>query len=463
MFRSGTGQFSGRDPTDLDLADAADAVRKRVLSPLALTRACLERIERINPSLNAFITVTAERAMADAHRAEREIESGHWRGPLHGIPIALKDNIDTAGILTTGASAAFADRIPQRDADVVLRLASAGAVFLGKLNMHEFAMGTTSAISHYGPVRNPWNLDHVAGGSSGGSAAAVAARLCFGAVGTDTGGSIRIPAACCGIVGLKPTYDLISTRGTIPVSPSFDHVGPMCRSVADTALMLGAMTDDPLARQCDPARLPGVATLRVGILPTTPDYCDTEVSADVAAAFAIAVEVIRSLVAQVGVAQIPVPDLGALIDFESYAYHASVLAVWPDRYDPRTRQQLMDGRALPEAKAASLLARLVTHRATVHAAFEHVDLVVIPTIPHAAIAIGDAVDSFAQPACTFPFSIGGLPAISLPCGFSCTGLPIGLLIGGPPRSEPRVLALARAYERRTLWHQSRPPSMLAIS
>src|SRR5579864_8012930 len=226
------------DVTGLSLQEAAALVRRKAVSPVELTQACLARIERLNPALNAFITVTAEQALRDAHDAEAEIQKGKWRGPLHGVPIALKDLFDTAGVRTTAGSGVFKDRVPQQDAEVVRRLRAAGAVLLGKLNMHEFAYGGTSVPSYFGPVHNPWNLDRIAGGSSGGSAAAVAAGLCYGALGSDTGGSVRQPAAYCGIAGLKPTYGRVSTRGVIPLSWSLDHVGPMCRTVGDVALLL---------------------------------------------------------------------------------------------------------------------------------------------------------------------------------------------------------------------------------
>src|SRR5207302_1382395 len=200
---------------------------RKKISPVEITRACLVRIEALNPLLNAFITVTAESALAEARQAESEVQKGMWRGPLHGIPIALKDLFDTAGVRTTAASALFKDRVPEQDAEVVRRLKAAGAVLLGKLNMHEFAYGGSSTVSNFGAVHNPWEPTYSTGGSSGGSAAAVAAGLCFGALGSDTGGSVRQPAAYCGIVGLKPTYGLVSTRGVIPLSWSLDHVGPM--------------------------------------------------------------------------------------------------------------------------------------------------------------------------------------------------------------------------------------------
>jgi aspartyl-tRNA(Asn)/glutamyl-tRNA(Gln) amidotransferase subunit A len=266
--------YADNDLTLLTLAEASDLLNKRAVSPVELTQACLQRIERLNPVLNAYITVTAEAALRQARELETEAQRGPRRSPLHGIPIGLKDLIDTAGLRTTAGSAIFADRVPTEDAEVARRLKAAGAIILGKLNMHEFAYGDTSVASHYGPVHNPWNRDHIAGGSSGGSAAAVAAGLCYGALGSDTGGSIRQPSAYCGIVGLKPTYGLVSTRGVVPLSWSLDHIGPMCRTVADAALLLQPIAGyDPLDTNSLQAAIPNypkamqqrVSTLRLGI------------------------------------------------------------------------------------------------------------------------------------------------------------------------------------------------------
>src|SRR5215470_18282548 len=225
----------------LDLSEVSQAVQKKEVSPVALTEACLARIERLNPLLNAFITVTAESALEEANEAEAEIARGEWRGPLHGVPLAVKDLAETAGVRTTAASAVLEHYVPSEDAEVVRRLRKAGAVMLGKLNLHEFAYGGSGMIGHFGPAKNPWNTAHVTGGSSSGSAAAVASGLCYGAIGTDTAGSIRLPAACCGIVGLKPSFGVVSTRGVIPLCWSLDHVGPMTRTVSDAALMLQAI------------------------------------------------------------------------------------------------------------------------------------------------------------------------------------------------------------------------------
>ncbi len=454
--RSGVNAAAG-EPALLDLRQAAGAIQSRALSPVDLTRACLERIARFDERLNSFITVTSEQALADARHAEAEIVNGRWRGPLHGIPIALKDNIDTAGVLTTAASEVFAERVPTVDAEVVRQLKAAGAIILGKLNLHEFAGGTSSAISHYGPVRNPWDLERIAGGSSGGCGAAVAANLCFGAVGTDTGGSIRIPAAACGIVGLKPTYGVVSSQGTVPVSASFDHVGPMCRTVADTALMFRALTDNPVAKAYNLDAPSSVSQLRVGVVRNIGEICDAAVEPEIQAAFDAAVSLIRSLVGLVRDVELPMPDIGNLIGAEQYPFHADFLAATPEKYDPRTRESILTGRGITAAEESRLRQELERHRASAQDAFSQSDLVILPTLPILPMKIAETTEPFSFPACTFAFSLGGWPAISIPCGFSRDGLPIALMIGGPALSEPRIFALAAAYEHATQWHRRRPP------
>ncbi len=390
--------------------------------------------------------MTDESALADARRAEEELAAGRWRGSLHGIPIALKDNIDTAGLRTTAASAVLENRVPTEDAEVVRRLREAGAVFLGKLNVHEFGMGATSTISRFGAVRNPWAQDRMTGGSSGGSAAAVAAGFCFGALGTDTGGSIRIPAACCGVVGWKPSYGVVSAAGVVPLSTSLDHVGPLCRTATDAALLFRALTDHPVAQACDPERPPPVADLRIGVLPTSLAYCDRPAEPEIQAAFDAALDILRPLVADLRAAELAVPDIGAIIEAEAYAYHATCLATTPELYDPRTREALLSGRATTPAEYAELRRRLAEYRASVHREFESADLMVVPTLTEFPLPIVDATDPFAGAACTFVFNVGGLPSVTVPCGVSRAGLPIGLMISGPPLGDANVLALARAYE-----------------
>src|SRR5690348_4307258 len=246
------------DLTRLTLSEASALLRRRAVSAVELTQACLDRIEQYNPVLNAFITVTREQALAAARQRDAELRQGKKPGLLHGIPIAIKDNIDTAGVRTTASSELFEDRVPDEDAEVVRRLKQAGAIILGKTNLQEFAYGGSSSISFYGPVRNPWALDRVPGGSSGGSAAATALGLCFASLGTDTAGSVRMPAAYCGIVGLKATYGRVSNRGAIPLSWTLDHVGPLCRTVRDAALMLEVMagydTHEPTSQEAPVGR-----------------------------------------------------------------------------------------------------------------------------------------------------------------------------------------------------------------
>ena len=441
------------DVTQLTLAEAAVLLQSRRLSPVTLVKACLDRIDRFNPQINAFITVLHESALEQARVAQAEIANGNWRGPLHGIPVGVKDNIDTAGIRTTAASAVFADRVPAVDAEVITRLRAAGAIIIGKLNLHEFAQGTTSVISHFGTVRNPWNTDYIAGGSSGGNGAAIAAGLCLGSIGTDTGGSVRIPAACCGISGFKPTYGVVSTTGIVYISRSFDHVGPMCRTATDTALMLAAMTQNPVADDFAEASSADVSALRVGVLRGEIPTCDALVEPEVDKAFLAAVGVIRSCVASVTEAELPAPEhLGSILDAENVAFEADRLVENSGIY----RSMPSGSGQISPGKYAELKRELTAHRGNISRAFSDVDLVIVPTLPGLPLRIEDAKDPFALNACTFSFSIGGLPAISIPCGFSQSGLPIGLLIGGPPRSDARVIALARAYQSKTDWHLRRP-------
>ena len=455
----------------LSLADASELVRSKKVSPVELTNACLARIERINPLLNAFITVTAPQAVAEARAAEAEIAKGRRRGALHGIPIGLKDLFDTAGVRTTAASAVFADRVPSEDAEVVRRLKAAGAVLVGKLNMQEFAYGDTSAQSHFGPVRNPWNRELISGGSSGGSAAAVAAGLCYGALGSDTGGSIRQPAAYCGIVGLKPTYGLVSTRGVVPLSWSLDHVGPMCRTVVDTALLLQVIAGYDPADTNSLAGTPpdfasamrrSVSRLRLGI-PRSPFY--DNVDSEIELAVNEALQVLRRLTASVRDVELPryatIPVVGA----EAYAFHAPYFTKTPELYQPVTRRRLQAGSTVTAAAYVEGRRELDRLRRAVGDVFSAVDLLVTPTTPISPVTVQQGVSDPGTPPAggvapslrnTQPFDIYGLPSISVPCGFTRSGIPIGLEISGPHLGEPVVLALAHAYEQATDWHRRRP-------
>jgi aspartyl-tRNA(Asn)/glutamyl-tRNA(Gln) amidotransferase subunit A len=442
------------------IAELAPRLRRKEVSPLELTRTCLERIEKLNPGLNAFITVTAESALAEARAAEIEIARGEWRGPLHGIPVALKDLIDTAGTRTTAASALFQNRVPAEDAEVVQRLRRAGAVILGKNNLHEFAYGGSSLVSFFGDVHNPRNTAHIAGGSSGGSVAAVAAGLCYAAIGTDTAGSIREPAALCGCVGIKPTYRRVSARGVIPLSWSLDHVGPLAATVGDAAAVLQVIAGyDPL--EVFSVDIPvsdyvsslgdGAKTLRVGV-PRAHFYKELDDEVDTAVEQALVV--IKTLVAEVRDVQIEVTEDRTVQTAESFAYHAGNVARSPELYQPETLRRIRSGENISAAEYILRRRELDQERRRAHDFFAEVDLLVTPTMPIPAPAIADLKKdpTALRPAeltllrNTRPFNVWGLPAVSVPCGFTKSGLPIGLQIAGPHWREDLVLRLAYAYE-----------------
>jgi aspartyl-tRNA(Asn)/glutamyl-tRNA(Gln) amidotransferase subunit A len=460
---------ASEDLTALSLTEASARIRAHSVTPTQLTEACLARIETYNPKLNAFITVMREQALAQARELEAEQRSGKLRGPLHGIPIALKDNIDTAGVRTTAASAVFDDRVPDTDAEVTRRLKAAGAIFIGKTNLHEFAMGGTNATSYYGPVRNPWALDRNPGGSSGGSASAVAASLCFGALGTDTGGSIRIPAAYCGVVGLKATYGLVPIRGIIPLTFSLDHCGPIVRRVEDAALLLNvlagydkldlASVEHPKEDYAAAMKQP-VSGLRLGI-PRAPffDLLDAEVAQAVEAAIGMLAKMTR------GAKDVTLPSVRDIsLAGEANAYHEEFFTRTPDRYQIPTRRNLQNNANRKASDYIRARWKLETLRRSIDDAFADFDLVALPTRRHIPRKIDAAIkrersDKPLNPESenTGQFNVYGIPAISVPCGFSSAGLPIGLMIAGPRFSEARVLALAHAYERVTEWHSRKPP------
>ncbi|HTA43190.1 MAG TPA: amidase [Bryobacteraceae bacterium] len=429
------------------LAEASAAIQNKAVSPVELTQACLARIYALNPTINAFITITEAEALARARTLESELAHGKSRGPMHGIPIAIKDLIDTEGIRTTAASAVFADRVPSEDAEVVRRLKHAGAVLLGKLNLHEFAYGGTSDVTHFGPVRNPWNLAHSPGGSSGGSGAAVAARMCFGAVGTDTAASIRMPAACCGIVGMKPTYGVVSTGGVIPLSWSLDHVGPMCRTVEDAAIMLESMAETPRL----PCKCP-TRDLRIG-LPGKVYWEDLD--PEVEKASQQAVHVLAGLTAGIEEIQLPVVDNLTIAEAEAHAFHEPYLAHSAHLYSPPIRERLLSGGRI--SARAYILARreMERWRAEIDAIFSDVDLIVAPTMPVKPVAIG-TVSDLIMIRNTCAFNVFGIPTISVPCGFTNDGFPVGLQIAGPRLAESRVFQLAQAYEQATGWWRRSP-------
>jgi len=457
--------------TDLAFAsieDVAKLFRKRKLSPVELTKVMLARIERLNPKLNAYITVTAELALAQAKKAESELFAPRGRkgdrGPLHGIPISLKDNIYTKHIRTTAGSKILKDFIPQHDAQVVVLLKEAGAVILGKTNMHEFAYGVTSNNPHYGPVRNPWDLSRISGGSSGGSAAAVAAGLCYGSIGTDTGGSIRIPSALCGIVGVKPTFGRVSVRDVIPLSPHLDCVGSLARTSTDAARLLDPIfvrgKGEPSLQSA--TKRPRMARrFRLGL---PKGFFSDVVSPEVEFTFERALRLLQK--SDSNLKEVSVPLLFETVDAGNQiawaeAAHFHQRAGWFPAHageygeDVRTRLEVgTNVSATAYLQAMEVRYSFIEH---FHAAMAgaNVDAIVVPTTPIPAPIIGEettAVCGANYPTRSLllrlnrPANLAGLPAISVPCGFTPEGLPVGLQLIGAVTDEHLLLQIAKSFE-----------------
>jgi len=452
-------------------AELGRRIAHREVSPVEVARAHLARIERIDTKLNAFLTVTAERALDEAAAAEREIAAGESRGPLHGVPMALKDLLDTAGVRTTAGSRILAENVPARDAAVVERLSAAGLVLLGKTHMHEFAYGTTTDNPHYGPCRNPWDLERSPGGSSGGSGAALAVGLCAVSLGTDTGGSIRIPAGACGVTGLKPTLGRVSRRGVTPLAWSFDTVGPMARTVEDLALLLNAIAGpDPEDEWCaarpaeDFARdlEAGVRGLTIGV-PRDWFFEGVEPGIDAAVRAAIAVlehEGARRVDAALpGMADAHTAH-HAILAAEASAFHDAWLRERPQDYGEAMRAALELGQLVPAVDYVNARRVQAIVRAAFRAALAVAGVLVTPCLPQAPLRVGEPMSR--EPAVAWnrlltPVNLAGYPAISLPCGFDGAGMPVGLQIIGRPFEEAFLLRVARAYERATRWDTRRPP------
>jgi len=445
-------------------------IRDRSLSPVELTHHCLVLIEKLNPKLNAFITVTAESALERARLAEREIYRGTYLGPLHGIPIGLKDIIDVAGVRTTAASAQFKDRVPTEDSEVVRRLRCGGAIFLGKQNLHECAYGGSSMVSFFGEVHNPWDITRIAGGSSGGSAASVAAALGYAAVGTDTAGSIRLPAAYCGVVGLKPTFGRVSLRGVVPLSSSLDNAGPITNSVYDAALMLqvlsGQGSADPCAdRQVQPSLISAFdelpPNLRVGV---PREFFFDDLDPEIAEAVEKAIQVFTALRAKILDLKLEVPTDRTLSTAEAYAYHKPFVERAPERYQPATLARIQAGASISADDALRASRDLQANRDGIAKVFDEVDVLLTPTVPIPPPRIADLQshpeDLRAQELImlrnTRPFNVWGIPTISIPCGFTKDGLPIGLQLAAAPWHGIVLFQAAQAYEQATEWHKKMP-------
>ena len=452
-----------KEMDDFKIFELSQRLRRREISSLEITRECLARIEKRDSALNAFITVMSESALEEARAADVALARGEWRGPLHGIPVALKDLIDTAGVSTTAASALYKERVSGADAEVVRRLREAGAIILGKNNLHEFAYGGSSLVSHFGEVRNPRDETRIAGGSSGGSAAAVVAGMALAAIGTDTAGSIREPAALCGCVGLKPTYGRVSARGVIPLSASLDHVGPLTASVEDAAIVLQVIAgydpaditsvNVPVADYVSGLK-ESVKSVRAGV---PREYFFDDLDKEVAVAVEEALRVIRGLVSEIKDVRLDVPTDRTLQAAESWAVHKENVERSSELYQAETLRRLRTGEKISAAEYMQRRRELEEARRAITAVFAGVDVLITPTMPMPAPAIEElkANPEQLRPAelrllrNTRPFNVWGLPAISVSCGFTKGGLPIGLQIAGPHWREDLVLRVARAYERET--------------
>lgn len=446
------------------LSGLARALKRRDLSPVEVTEALLGRIE--GDETNAFITVAAGRAMEDAKRAEAEISAGEYRGPLHGVPVAIKDLVYTKGVLTTMASTFFKDFVPDQDAGVARRLREAGTVLLGKTNTHEFAYGPTGDRSFFGPTRNPYDADRITGGSSGGSGAALATNLCYGAIGSDTGGSIRIPAALCGVVGMKPTFGRVAKSGVFPLAPTMDHLGPMTRTVEDNALMLSTLAgydlqdlysvdrpEEDFARDLDR----GVSGTVIGV-PT--GFYFERVDDEVEARVREAVEVFRHLGAEVREVEIPniretLYAQRLTLAAEAFAVHEERLKSEPEKFDDHGLERLLKGEDLRAYRYANAQQRKLQSRREFEGVLEEVDIILTPSVPVPATSIeqrelsigghDEAVYS-ALTRLTGPTNLNGLPSLSVPCGTTASGLPVGLQLIGRPFDEATLYRFGYAYE-----------------
>ena len=444
----------------LTLHELAARIKAQDVSPVEATEAILERIERLNPTLNAYITVMADEALADARSAADEIASGNYRGPLHGVPVGVKDLCSTKGVRTTAGSKILADWVPEEDATVVRKLRDAGAVIVGKTNLHPWAFGATGINDHFGTARNPWDTDRITGGSSSGSGTGVAAGLCFAALGSDTGGSIRIPASLCGIAGIKQTYGRVSLHGVIPLSWSLDHVGPMARSVRDCALVLEAIAGrDPQ----DPSTVDmpveawsenldkGLDGLRIAV----PDYGFDGIEDDVATKVREAISALEQLGATIIEVEMPVLReywlaASQVLLSEAATYHKEEAEKRPEGFDESIRARIQGGldmKATVYVEASRL--RDEARRGAADALFDGADLLALPATRATASTIESVTTddpTLGLTLMTAPFDLTGQPAISVPCGLTDEGLPVGLQLVGRMFDEQTVLRAAHVFE-----------------
>ncbi|MBI4199264.1 MAG: Asp-tRNA(Asn)/Glu-tRNA(Gln) amidotransferase subunit GatA [Chloroflexi bacterium] len=461
---------AGTDLCYLTIRDAASLLRRRELSPVELTRAHLERIEQVDKQVQAYVTLLPEEALAEARAAEAAIGRGQYRGPLHGIPVAHKDLYDTRGVRTTAQSKLLEDRVPEEDATAVARLKEAGTVLLGKLALHEFAIGGPYT-SLFQPARNPWNPAYVPGGSSSGSGAAIAAGLCMGSLGSDTGGSIRQPASLCGVVGLQPTYGRVSRFGMVPLSWGLDYAGPLTRTVEDAALVLQVIAGhdprDPATsgapvQDYSSALREDVRGMTLG-LPREFFTASREVDAEYVDIVEKAVGVLQELGARVE--DVALPSLEyirashwAIMRAEGFAYHRENLRSRFHDYGENVRMQLSIGAIYTAADYVQAQRARTQITREFRRVLQHVDLLVTPTTanPAGKFANIDPRAQLRRPSLTAPFNLTGMPAISVPCGFTAAGLPVGLQIAGKPFDEPTVFRAAYAYQQAARWTERHP-------
>ena len=457
----------------LTIAEAGELVRRQELSPVELTRAFLDRIEAVDDRLHSYITVLRNEALEEARTAEAEILNGDYRGPLHGIPLAHKDLYDTAGVRTTAGSNVYFDWVPTDDATVIARLRAAGSVLLGKLSMHEFALGGPDFSTPFPPARNPWNLDHIPGGSSSGSGAAVAADLCMGALGSCTGGSIRGPAFLCGTVGLKATYGRVSRAGVVTLSWSQDHCGPLTWTVEDSAHILQAIAGhDPSDPTSSTAPVPDYSRSLVedirGLVIGVPRHFfftpHPGVSSEVQSIAENGLGVLEELGAELQEVEIPSLEYErgtntVIMLSEAFAFHEKNLTSRPQDFGDMVRARFRVGGLLNASDyVQAQRVRQMIKRETAEV-MRRVDVLVTPTMtqPAAKFEGYDATATIKGPSFTAPFNITGLPAMSVPAGFTAAGLPVGIQVLGKPFDEPTVLRVGHTYERHARWYERRPP------
>jgi len=458
------------------ITELAPLIRSKQISPVELFDDVLKRIHKLQPKLNSFITITEAEGRRAATEAEAEIRNGHYRGPLHGIPISIKDLFATRSVRTTAGSKVLGNWVPDYDATAVARLQQAGMVMVGKTNMHEFAYGVTNDNPHYGPARNPWDPTRVPGGSSGGSGAAVASSQCTASLGSDSGGSIRIPSAVCGVVGLKPTYGRVSRYGAIPLAWSLDHVGPLTKTVEDAAIMLAAIAGpDPRDPSASARPLPdyrqemrgNIRGLRLGV---PRQYFSEHVDPEIQKLVSAAIRQLESLGATR--VEVDIPDLEICSAMEAHitlaeatSYHEPYLKKQADDYGPGVRTDLEAGRYLLATDyVKSQRARTLLQR-NFNEAFKQAEVIVSPTVPALPPLVGEmlvqsgdlqehVIDAFLR--FNIPYDLTGFPAISIPCGFSASALPVGLQIAGKAFDEATILRVASAYELSTRGHAVHP-------